>query len=153
MAPGAHTVSLHVEPPLARRTRRRPLVALARRTLAAEGVSAPVELSIVVADDETVRRLNQRYRGVDAATDVLSFSLDSEIAFPTPSGRRQLGEIVISYPTALRQAEAAGHSIDEELAHLLVHGLLHLLGYDHERPGDARTMRSREETLLGRNVH
>ena len=64
-----------------------------------------------------------------------------------------MGEIVISYPTAARQAEEAGHTVDEELAHLLVHGILHLLGYDHESRADARRMRAREEALLGRAAH
>lgn len=114
----------------------------------------PLELSVVVTDDETVRELNRRYLGIDTPTDVLSFGLDSEEAFVTPTaGLRQPGEIVIAFPTAVRQAEQARHSLDDELAHLLVHGVLHLLGYDHESSGDAKAMREREEAILRRSAH
>jgi len=150
----AHRVALHVDPAFDRSLRRRPLSTLARRVLAAEDVSGLVELSIAVTDDETVRELNRRYRHENAATDVLSFSLEEPSGFPAArSGPRPLGEVVISYPTARRQAEAAGHGIEAELAHLLVHGILHLLGYDHESPREAREMRAREEALLGRRLH
>lgn len=150
----AHRIVLHVDQPFVRAIRRRPLTALARRVLNAGDVSGPVELSIAVTDDETVRALNRRYRREDAPTDVLSFSLDEPAGFPAAApGPRPLGEVVISYPTARRQAEAAGHAVDEELAHLLAHGILHLLGYDHERPAEARKMRAREEALLGRPLH
>ena len=131
------------------RFRRRPLTALVRRVLRAEGVAGPIELSIAVTDDETVRELNRRYRGVDAPTDVLSFSLQDD----SDGDESLLGELVIALPTAQRQAVEQGHSLEEELAHLLVHGLLHLLGYDHERPAEARRMRAREEALLGHAVH
>ncbi|OGO50141.1 MAG: rRNA maturation RNase YbeY [Chloroflexi bacterium RBG_16_68_14] len=150
MAPSGYAVLLRVEPAFTRGVRRRGLVALARRVLAAGGVQAPAELGIAVTDDATVRELNRRYRGLDAPTDVLSFGLERGDGFVTPpDSARQLGEVVISYPTAARQAEEAGHGIDEELAHLLVHGLLHLLGYDHGSPQEARTMQAREEALLG----
>jgi probable rRNA maturation factor len=154
MGAEAYAVALHIEQAFARRVRRRTLNALARRALAAEGVSPSAELSVLITDAETVRELNHRYRGVDAPTDVLSFGLDDGDGFVTPPGNaRHLGEIVISYPTAARQAEDAGHEIDQELARLLVHGVLHLLGYDHESPQQARTMRAREEALLGGPAH
>jgi len=153
MPAAAHRIVLHVDPPFARAIRRRPLTALARRVLAAEPASGPVELSIAVTDDETVRALNRRYRREDAPTDVLSFSLEERAGFPPAAGPRPLGEVVISYQTARRQGDAAGHSVDDELAHLLTHGILHLLGYDHERPAEAREMRAREEALLGRSLH
>ena len=150
MAPAPYTIDFSIEPSFARQVRRRSLAALARQALAAEGAPAPTELSIAVTDDETMRDLNLRYRNIDAPTDVLSFRLDSDDGFVTPpESRRSLGEIVISYPTAARQAEEAGHAVDEELAHLVVHGVLHLLGYDHESPVEARAMRAREEALLG----
>jgi probable rRNA maturation factor len=149
----AHSIVLHVDPPFGRSFQRRPLTALARRVLNAEHVSGPVELSIAVTDDETVRALNRRYRREDAPTDVLSFSLEEPAGFPATAGPRPLGEVVISYPTARQQADAGGHAVDEELGHLLTHGILHLLGYDHERPADTRAMRAREEALLGRPLH
>lgn len=145
---------MNVEPAFSKLLRRRPLSALARRTLDSEGVVPPAEVSVVITDDAQVHELNQRYRGVDAPTDVLSFGLDDDAGFVSPPGSaRQLGEVVIAYPTAVRQAARARHGIDEELAHLLVHGLLHLLGYDHELPKEARLMRAREEALLGHAPH
>ncbi len=154
MPRAAYAVALHAEERFGAHVRRRALAALARRALAAEEVQPPAELSIVVTDDGTIRELNKRYRSLDKPTDVLSFGLDADGAFVTPPGsRRQLGEIVISYPTAARQAEEARHGVEDELAHLLVHGILHLLGHDHESPGEAKAMRAREEELLGRAVH
>ena len=94
---------------------------------------APVSsgLSIVDTDDEAVRALNQRYRGVDAPTDVLSFPADPPLvrdAEPHP----YLGDVIIAYPRARAQAAQAGHSVDAELLLLVVHGTLHLLGFDHD---------------------
>jgi probable rRNA maturation factor len=127
------------------------LRAIARRVLAAESVAAPGRVGIVVADDETVRELNHRFLGLDEPTDVLSFGLaaadEAPFALP-PEEEASLGEVVIAYPTALRQAEEAGRPAEVEVAHLLVHGLLHLLGYDHERPEDEGAMRRREEEIL-----
>lgn len=96
-----------------------------------------------------MRSLNSRYRGKDKTTDVLSFSFQ-EGSFPHIQPH-VLGDIAISVPVAVRQALAAGHSTTREIELLLVHGLLHLLGYDHERSEqDARTMRRREQQLLKR---
>lgn len=152
-SPG-YVLAFHIESAFDRQVRRRALATLARRALAAEGTPKPVKLSVSITDDETVRALNRRYRDADAPTDVLSFGLDDHDAFVTPPGNiRELGEVVISYPTAARQAEAADHAIDDELAHLLVHGVLHLLGYDHESTQEAKAMRAREDELLGRAAH
>jgi len=96
-----------------------------------------------------MRTLNRRYRGKDRATDVLSFSL-REGSFPHVQPE-VLGDIVIAVPTAARQAAEAGHPLAREIEFLLVHGLLHLLGYDHERgPAEARRMKRRELQLLKR---
>lgn len=130
------------------RVGRRALLLLARRVLAAEGTPAPASLSVVLADDETVRDLNRRYLGIDAPTDVLSFAFAGD-DFPAAPGPTQLGEVIISLPTARRQAARAGHSLADELAHLLVHGILHLLGHDHASAAGRRRMRAREEALLG----
>ena len=114
----------------------------------------PAELSIVVTDDDTLRELNRRYRGNDAPADVLSFGPDGGEAFVTPPGSpRQLGEVLISYTMAQRQAEESGRPVAEELEHLLVHGSLHLLGFDHEGAAERRVMRAREEAILGRQAH
>ena len=131
------------------------LAATARRVLEAEDAPA-CELSVTVTDDETVRSLNREYAGEDAVTDVLSFSQreGEEFAAP-PEGVPPLGEVVIAYPQALRQAQdrqAQGErewSVEREIERLLVHGVLHLLGYDHAEPEEARRMREREDTLAG----
>ena len=129
------------------------LEALARWVLEAEGAAA-CELSVLVTDDETVRALNREYAGEDAPTDVLSFSLreGEEFASP-PEGPAPLGEVIISWPTAERQAVERGAAMEDELAHLLVHGVLHLLGYDHAEPEEEQRMRSQEEELLGEAGH
>ncbi len=148
------TISVQIELPFAARVDEQALVALARRVLASEHVDSLAELSVLVTDDETVRGLNKRYRGVDTPTDVLSFQMDGGEGFVTPpESPEQLGEVVIAFPTALRQAEEAGHDIGVELAHLLAHGILHLLGYDHEAAAEAKLMRSKEEALLGDVAH
>ncbi len=87
------------------------------------------EIHLVLTGDQTIRELNQRFRDIDRATDVLSFPDGDEL----PSGRRFLGEIVISLDSARHQAEALGHGEVRELCELALHGTLHLLGYDHLR--------------------
>jgi probable rRNA maturation factor len=105
-------------------------------------------LSLVLTDDETIARLNRVYRGVDAPTDVLSFpQLDPAAAAPE-GAPAMLGDIVVSLPRAAKQAEEYGHSYRRELGFLLVHGLLHLLGYDHENPADAALMEERQEAIM-----
>lgn len=149
-----YAVALHVGPRFARRVRSRSLAALARQVLAAEEVEAGSALSIAVTDDSAVRLLNRRFLGIDEPTDVLSFGLSAKTRFVTSSAaERQLGEVVISFPTAQRQAREAGHPLDDELAHLLVHGILHILGYDHQRPAQERRMGAREDFLLRRSAH
>jgi probable rRNA maturation factor len=123
---------------------------LLERALAAEGL-AVADLSLLVTGDETVRELNVRYRGVDETTDVLSFGMDETAgpAFQLPPGLpRQLGEIVISHEQAERQAGEFGNGLPRELALLAVHGLLHLLGYDHETAEDRERMLARERAIL-----
>jgi len=126
------------------------LAAVALRVLEAEGADA-CELSITVTDDETVRALNREYAGEDAVTDVLSFSQrEGEEFVAPPEGVPPLGEVVIAYPQALRQAQGERTwSAEREIEWLLVHGVLHLLGYDHAEPEEARRMREREEALAG----
>jgi probable rRNA maturation factor len=106
---------------------------------------ADAELSLVVVSDRTMRGLNRRYRGVDRPTDVLSFSQREGPGAP-PDGL--LGDVVISLDTARRQAAARRERVQREGERLLIHGLLHLLGYDHERSaGEARRMARRARTL------
>jgi probable rRNA maturation factor len=106
-------------------------------------------LSILFTGDRTMRTLNRFWRNVDRTTDVLSFS-QREGRFPEIRPEL-LGDIVISVPQADRQAREAGHTLAREVERLLVHGLLHLLGYDHERgPAEAGRMRRREREFMKR---
>jgi probable rRNA maturation factor len=114
------------------------------RSLIAEGIDYDAELSLVVTDDETVYDLNLKYRNVDKTTDVLAFAFLEEPFVTPPSEITHLGEIIISYPQAERQAKGLKHSVTEELMTLVIHGVLHLLGYDDENEENARKMRERE---------
>ncbi len=122
---------------------------LSGRVLAGEGVADGVALTVLTTDDETLQDLNHRFLGIDAPTDVLAFPEAAE----APLGEGEppsLGEIAISVPMAVRQASELGHSLTDEMAHLLTHGILHLCGYEHEGGGEeAARMRSREEQYLG----
>jgi len=120
---------------------------VARGVLQAEAVP-PAELGVLVTDDARVRDLNREYAGEDEATDVLSFSLTEGEEFASPDGILRLGEVILSFPTAERQAREVGRSTEAEIAQLLVHGILHLLGYDHAEPEKERQMRAREQELL-----
>ncbi|NOJ52478.1 rRNA maturation RNase YbeY [Myxococcus xanthus] len=106
-----------------------------------------VELSLSLVDDRAIRRLNRTWRKKDKATDVLSFPA-GDLPKGTP-GPRPLGDVVISLDTAKRQAKEYGRTLESEMARYLAHGLLHLLGHDHERPRDAKRMAALEEQLLG----
>jgi probable rRNA maturation factor len=93
------------------------------------------------------------YRGVDSPTDVLAFALiqdstDTTVFVTPPDEPPHLGEVLISYPTAAKQAEEHGHSVDRELAILVIHGVLHLFGYDHGTDEQEREMRGLEEAVL-----
>lgn len=131
------------------------VVADARVLFAAYGMPRG-EVSVVLCGDAFIQTLNLRWRGLDAPTDVLSFSMreEREAGAGGPVAFRRdpdlLGDIVISVDTAARQATEVGHSLGEELRVLLVHGFLHLCGYDHVEPGDAEEMRAEEAAMLGR---
>jgi probable rRNA maturation factor len=125
--------------------------------LASEQVAGAVEVSVLVADDDALHALNRDYRGVDAPTDVLSFAdaddQSAETPHPAfvrpPAAARYLGDIALSYDRVIAQAAEYGHSRERELAYLTAHGILHLLGYDHERgPAEAAAMRAREEATM-----
>ena len=106
------------------------------------------EVSVVLADDALVRRLNRQWRRIDAATNVLSFpSLDQELP---PKAPFLLGDVVLAYETVSREAQEQGKELADHLRHLVVHGILHLLGYDHEDPGQAEQMEALETQVLAR---
>lgn len=103
------------------------------------------DVIIALVDEAEMRELNRRYAGMDEATDVLSF--ESGASDPA-NGRLILGDIVICLPIARAQAERAGHALEDELALLTVHGVLHLVGYDHTAPDDRRRMWERQTAVL-----
>jgi probable rRNA maturation factor len=132
---------------------------VATAALAAGDPDGSSGASVVVADDETLHDLNARFRGFDELTDVLSFGATSDtslaeedspdFAFPDlPDENPSLGEIVLSYPLAVRQADAHNVTTEREVALLVVHGVLHLLGHDHAEPGEEAAMKGLEERAL-----
>ena len=145
-----------------------PRMWLRRVALRAMDVAAPGEalaLSVTMTNDDTVRALNRQYRGLDDTTDVLAFSAThpghwegdgtppadstSPAAFVMPPGEQEpLGEVVVSVPQAQRQAQAAGHGLDQEVALLITHGVLHLAGYDHVEIEETAAMQAKEREAL-----
>ena len=136
------------------------LADLTARVLAAESLPAAAEVSLTFVDDAAIRELNRTYRGKDAPTDVLSFpqwepaEIEARRGTAGDAGVLQgpadllLGDVVISLERAAAQAEEYGHSLDREVAYLYVHGLLHLLGYDHPDPEAERAMHAKAEAAL-----
>jgi len=129
--------------------------------LANEGLDGKVLVTLTFVDEQEIQAINTAHRGVDRVTDVLSFSLvegtlpdgspldDVASPFAVPADQaRELGDIVICHARAVEQATEYGHSLEREIAYLAVHGLLHILGYDHEMPDDQAVMRAKEEAAL-----
>ncbi|HWF15722.1 MAG TPA: rRNA maturation RNase YbeY [Acidimicrobiales bacterium] len=138
---------------------------LARRVLTSRGIKGETEVSLLFVDEEAMARLNEQFLGKSGPTDVLSFPIEDE---PGPTGRSPdfggtgpgssaedgvlmlLGDVVICPAVAARHAEEHGVSVDDEIALLVVHGLLHLLGMDHEIDAEAERMEALEQQLLKR---
>ncbi len=104
-----------------------------------------VDVAIVIGDNDHIQSLNQTYRGIDEPTDVLTFPHG---VIDPDTGREYLGDIVIAYPQAAKQAEAGGHPVMDELVILVVHATLHLLGYDHETNQQKRMLWSVQDDIL-----
>jgi probable rRNA maturation factor len=126
---------------------------LARQIQSAEKVNAKSEMTLVITGDEKIHELNLKYLDEDRPTDVLSFPMNEQLdAVPVfmniPDGKLHLGDIIISYPTAVTQAKEHHHSVNREIIILLIHGILHLLGYDHDLPERKRVMNKREAAIL-----
>lgn len=118
-----------------------------------EALSPQTEVDITLVDDAAIHELNRTYRGIDRLTDVLSFALDEGEEEPEVDDdeiEHLLGDVIISAPTAVRQGEEYGHGLEREMTYLAVHGMLHLLGYDHMEEKDKLIMRKREEEVLRR---
>ena len=146
-------LSIRIEKPFAGLVSRVWLRQAVKLTLIHTGVSSPVELGLVIAGDDTVHELNRSYRNVDSTTDVIAFALsergaNAEAFITPPDDVIHLGEVIISYPQAKRQAKEHRHPLEKELALLVAHGVLHLLGYDHELPEQGEKMRAMECKIL-----
>ena len=128
------------------------LEGVARQVLVAENTGPAVEMGLVITGQERIQELNRTYRGRDEPTDVLAFANSAGADYPPfvtpPDGVRHLGEVIISYPQAVMQAEEHHHPVEQEIALLITHGVLHLLGYDHDEPEPEQRMRARETEIL-----
>lgn len=152
MAEELYLVNIDVDAPYAPQVDPAALTQLVEHILRGEGVLPPAEVTVWITDEDQLHTLNRTYRNVDRSTDVLSFGAEDDADTPfvtAPDQPRYLGDLAVSYPHVERQAAEYGHSQGRELSYLVAHGLLHLLGYDHEQPDEARLMRAREEALLG----
>lgn len=126
---------------------------VAQRALEAAGedLGDQVEVSVTFVDNGAIQELNREHRGIDKATDVLSFSqLEGEDEIVLPEDELlPLGDIVISLERCVEQAEEYGHSFERELGFLVAHGMLHLLGFDHQSPEEEAAMTAKTEEILG----
>jgi probable rRNA maturation factor len=121
-----------------------------RAGLRPAGERARAEVGVVLADDPLLRRLNREHRGRDKPTNVLSFPLERAGPRASAGAPLLLGDVVLAFRTVRREARAQGKRFERHAAHLLVHGTLHLLGFDHERASDAREMERHEVRILAR---
>ena len=165
-------VAVQVFPPYRRRVSQTWLLSVAQVAFDSAGEPWPLsdpprqwEIELVIADDDTVRDLNRRYRGLDEVTDVLAFSPlhgghfegpdeppeQPEVSFPDIGLEAEsLGQVIIAFPQAERQALQAGATLKQEVAALIVHGILHLLGHDHLDPHEEKQMLALQQATLKR---
>jgi len=131
---------------------------IAEQVLVAQGIDPRVELGLLITTQEKIQQLNQKYLGRDEPTDVLAFSMlteplttgESEASFvQAPDGVIHLGEVIISKPQAAIQAKENQHPVKKEIAILIIHGVLHLLGYEYDKPEFRLRMLARGEEILG----
>jgi len=148
-------ISISIEPTLNVSLDENWLQKIVTEALKTEGFNSSVEMGLVITDSKTIQKLNRTYRGYDKSTDVLAFHMTpgtnqkpEQLFISPPDGIHHLGEVVISYPQAVKQAQQQGHNIERELALLIVHGVLHLLGYDHELPQENQQIRAKENEIL-----
>ncbi len=121
---------------------RKKLIFLVEKILSYFGLPDGTELCLSLVNDSVMRELNKSYRRIDRTTDVLCFPQKNEL------NPNLLGDIVISYPTALRHSKTFGIGVDEELRMLIIHGVLHLLGFDHKKRKEREVMRKKEREVL-----
>ena len=145
-------IHVQLDAACAGKVRRVDLRKAVRAAFESAGKECSAELTVFITDDAQIQELNRVYRGVDAPTDVLAFGGVNEAgAFvSSPEASAYLGDIIVSYPRAVEQAAAYEHAIQEELLILVVHGVLHLLDYDHERVEDKEEMWGAQSAALAR---
>ncbi len=150
-------INISVERSLSVQLKESWLQGIVLKTLEIEGIVSSAEIGLVITDNKTIQKLNRTYRGDDKSTDVLAFRMipsinqrDEQLFVNPPDGVNHLGEVVISYTQAVKQAQQHGHGVEQELALLIIHGILHLLGYDHELPHENQQMRAKEKEILER---
>ena len=129
------------------------LKSIIRQIQNAEKVSVKSEVGLVITGNEKIQELNLKYLEEARPTDVLSFPMNEHFSaapafINVPDGKTHLGDIMISYPTAARQAAEHNHPVSREITILLIHGMLHLLGYDHDIPKRKQVMQNRESAIL-----
>lgn len=138
-------INLQIDHPLPDSNDKDNLIRAAEESIKIVTGSTNKDLSLILTDDTQLHELNRQFRGIDTSTDVLSFS-DGEV---DPDSRRPyLGDVLISIPRAEAQAITAGHSLRDELQLLIVHGVLHLLGYDHNTEGEKKRMWEYQSEIL-----
>ena len=138
-------IHIQIEEPFESLLSPEPLERAALAVLMQQGYDLAAELSVVIDSDEKLRQLNRDFLGIDAPTDVLSFPSDE---FDPDEQADYIGDIIISYPRALTQAQAAGHPVLNEIQLLVVHGVLHLLGHDHAEPEEKSRMWQAQAEVL-----
>mgnify|MGYP000577615802 FL=1 len=129
---------------------------VAKLVLETENIEISCKVDITLVDDAQIREFNNKYRNIDSSTDVLSFpiiegcegQINPEVGDYDEDGHAMLGDIIISLETARKQAEEYGHSFERELGFLVTHGMLHLLGFDHEEEEQEKKMLSEQEKIL-----
>lgn len=150
-----YTVNIKVKRGLGFPFKKAELKNVVEEVLSAARVNKQTEVDCLITDNTSIHRLNRLYRGIDSPTDVLSFRFAEKnpnyesINFPAEAEAiTPIGEIIISYPRAVEQANQQGNAVKQEIYLLLVHGTLHLLGYDHINNADARNMRLMENRII-----
>ena len=159
MALNPHTacIDIQVSPMFSKSIAKSWIDKVMKQVIEKEYGSKNIELGIVITDDEVMKSLNMKFMGYDETTDVLAFPMEDtlnseqqgDIQFPAISGQNfQMGEILISYPQAKKQAFYAKTTIKGEILLLLVHGFLHLIGYDHAYPIDKENMWKKQDEII-----
>ena len=129
------------------------LKSIIRQIQTAENVDVNSEMGLVITGDEKIQEFNLKYLEENRPTDVLSFPMNEQVStapifINVPDGKLHLGDIMISYPTTVKQAEEHNHPVNREITILLIHGILHLRGYDHDIPKRKQVMQNRESAIL-----